>query len=158
MFDPHQISLRHRCRNPGCRSKLAAPVADAHQAFCCRACHASFYRTRCAVCKRDITTDPMTGEPRSRSAHRRYCGRKCRAAARFLRGPLGGYGGERSDFKKSSEIKGVFAPQTRPSLLSKELREAIAEIEIFGGREWRPVVSSGGVACGVSTWRPGVQP
>lgn len=73
-------------------------------------------------------------------------------------GAARGYGGERSDFKKSSEIKGVFAPQTRPSLLSKELREAIAEIEIFGGREWRPVVSSGGVACGVSTWRPGVQP
>jgi hypothetical protein len=48
------IELRHYCRNPRCRMKLAAPVENEHHAFCCRGCHSSFYRSRCLVCE-----DPM---------------------------------------------------------------------------------------------------
>ena len=29
----------------------------------------------------------------------------------------------------------------------------VIETEVFGGRNWRSIVSSGGVACEVSTWR-----
>jgi hypothetical protein len=159
MFDPNQISLRHRCRNPGCRIKLPAPVGDARQAFCCQPCHASFYRTRCVVCERDISVDPMTGERRSGSAHRRYCGRKCKAAAQFLSPPVGGYGGNPGDFKKPFKIKGENAPQTRPSLPPKSSGAGIAgppqviATEVFAGRNWRKVVSPDGVETEVSILR-----
>ena len=46
--------LRHRCRNPRCRSKLPAPVANAREAFCARGCHGAFYRARCLVCEGTI--------------------------------------------------------------------------------------------------------
>src|SRR5262249_51925707 len=42
---------RHYCRNLRCRSKLPAPVENEHHAFCCRGCHAGFYRSRCLVCE-----------------------------------------------------------------------------------------------------------
>jgi hypothetical protein len=46
--------LRHFCRNPLCRSKLKAPVANHREAFCARGCHTSFYRKRCLVCEREM--------------------------------------------------------------------------------------------------------
>jgi hypothetical protein len=46
--------LRHRCRNPHCRSKLKAPVENEHHAFCSKTCHAVFYRNRCQVCEEPI--------------------------------------------------------------------------------------------------------
>jgi hypothetical protein len=78
-------SARHFCRNPRCRSKLPAPVENHHHAFCCRGCHAQFYRARCLVCERDIDIDPMTGAKRGlRQSHRKFCGRKCSGeSARF---------------------------------------------------------------------------
>jgi len=78
--------LHHRCRNPRCKMKLPAPVENSRRAFCTRGCFNSFYRTKCRVCERDITLDPMSGQRRSLSAHRQFCGRKCKAeAARFPR-------------------------------------------------------------------------
>jgi hypothetical protein len=74
--------LRHRCRNPRCRTKLPAAVENARKAFCCRGCYESFYRNRCRVCERDISADPVSGERRNLTASRRkFCGRKCRAEA-----------------------------------------------------------------------------
>ena len=61
-------ALRHRCRNPHCRSKLSAPVENEHHAFCARGCHASFYRSRCMVCE-----EPMrrkTDSQRFKSGHK----------------------------------------------------------------------------------------
>jgi hypothetical protein len=46
---------RFYCRNPRCRSKLPAPVANPRDAFCARGCHASFYLRRCLVCEGPIT-------------------------------------------------------------------------------------------------------
>jgi hypothetical protein len=46
--------LRHYCRNPRCRSKLPAPVANEREAFCCRGCHSSFYRHRCLICEGEM--------------------------------------------------------------------------------------------------------
>jgi len=47
-------NLRHRCRNPQCRAKLPASVANAREAFCCCGCHSNFFRTRCRVCEAPI--------------------------------------------------------------------------------------------------------
>src|SRR5436190_4091048 len=43
--------LRHRCRNPRCRSKLTTPVANPREAFCTKGCRSSFYRKRCVICE-----------------------------------------------------------------------------------------------------------
>jgi hypothetical protein len=43
--------LRHRCRNPRCKMKLREPIDNLRSAFCCRGCHATFYRKRCLVCE-----------------------------------------------------------------------------------------------------------
>jgi hypothetical protein len=64
---------RHYCRNPRCRSKLPAPVANTHEAFCARGCFNSFYLHRCIVCERAIE-QPKRGK-------RLICKRaKCRNA------------------------------------------------------------------------------
>jgi hypothetical protein len=66
--------LRHRCRNPRCRLKLAEPVANEHLAFCTPGCHSSFYRRRCLVCEKDLPAGP---------AHRKTCkSAKCRSEYR----------------------------------------------------------------------------
>jgi hypothetical protein len=62
--------LRHRCRNPRCRMKLAAPVVNPHKAFCTPGCHSSFYLKRCVVCEND--------KPVGSTARRKLCRRpKC---------------------------------------------------------------------------------
>jgi hypothetical protein len=77
-------SERHFCRNLRCRTKLSVPVENHHHAFCASSCFDHFYRSRCLVCEKDITVDPMTGQRRRRSGHRKFCGRKCKAeAAKF---------------------------------------------------------------------------
>jgi hypothetical protein len=59
--------LRHRCRNPRCRAKLAEPVENKRSAFCCRGCHQQFYTKRCLACE----------QPMERTApNKRLCGRR----------------------------------------------------------------------------------
>ena len=53
--------LRHYCRNPKCRSKLPAPVANEREAFCARGCYSSFYLHRCRVCEKPIE-QPKRGQ------------------------------------------------------------------------------------------------
>jgi hypothetical protein len=65
---PEPDELRHYCRNPRCRSKLPAPVENAHRAFCARGCYKSFYRNRCRVCERDLRKTGKRGD-----AARMYC-------------------------------------------------------------------------------------
>jgi hypothetical protein len=63
---------RHYCRNPRCRSKLSAPIANLREAFCARGCHTSFYRKRCVVCE---------GPIERKSEHQKLCRKsKCRNA------------------------------------------------------------------------------
>jgi hypothetical protein len=72
-----QIDERHYCRNPKCRSKLAAPVSNPREAFCARGCHTSFYRHRCIACEK-----PMERKTESRQ----LCGRpKCNSQFRALK-------------------------------------------------------------------------
>jgi hypothetical protein len=64
--------LRHYCRNPRCRSKLPAPIANPREAFCARGCHGSFYRKRCLVCEASMER---------KTERQLICGkRKCRNA------------------------------------------------------------------------------
>src|SRR5262245_46449189 len=73
------MEVRHYCRNQRCRSKLKVPVDSKHH--CCQGCSDPFPLTRCRVCEKDITADPMSGERRKRLAKRLYCGRKCKHEA-----------------------------------------------------------------------------
>jgi hypothetical protein len=69
-----EIETRYYCRNPRCRSKLPAPVANVREAFCARGCHSSFNRKRCRVCE-----GPMA----RRTERQLICGkRRCRNALR----------------------------------------------------------------------------
>jgi hypothetical protein len=71
--------LRHHCRNPRCRTKLAMPVANQHRAFCTPGCHSSFYLKRCIVCEND--------KPAGSTARRIVCRRpKCESKYRQDRG------------------------------------------------------------------------
>jgi hypothetical protein len=71
------VALRHRCRNPKCRTNLPAPVESKHRAFCVRGCYERFYRNRCRVCERDLR------KKAGKDAGRRYCRppNKCRLDA-----------------------------------------------------------------------------
>ena len=70
--------VRHYCRNPKCRSKLKAPIANTRKAFCTRGCRERFYRFRCYVCEEK--------KPGRLDAH--TCGRrKCKNAIRSLKRP-----------------------------------------------------------------------
>ena len=81
--------LRHYCRNPHCRSKLAEPVSIEAHAFCARGCYDSYFLHRCAVCARRIEREG-TCRPCKRSTCRsefrrnrqRFEGTKWRLATR----------------------------------------------------------------------------
>jgi hypothetical protein len=74
-------TVRHYCRNPRCRSKLASPVENPRDAFCARGCHTQFYRSRCLVCER-----PME----RKSEKKKLCGRrKCENEFRTLKACFG---------------------------------------------------------------------
>jgi hypothetical protein len=112
-----QAAARQRCRNPNCRVKLSAPVENEHHAFCCQPCYEGFYRTRCCVCERDITIDPMSGERRNGSSHRKYCGRKCGAEARKFPWVYGPPPGSRATPKTSDISKGIWPHKRDPRCL-----------------------------------------
>ncbi len=67
--------LRHRCRNPKCRTKLKVPVENDRHAFCSAGCHGQFYFKRCIVCE--------NGLPTGSTVPRVICKRsKCKSALR----------------------------------------------------------------------------
>jgi hypothetical protein len=47
--------MKHYCRNPRCKMKLAEPVDNERRAFCTPSCHSSFYRRRCLVCEKELS-------------------------------------------------------------------------------------------------------
>jgi hypothetical protein len=82
MTDFIETALRHRCRNPRCRSKLPVPVSNSREAFCTKGCHGSFYLRRCLVCEKPIE--------RKRESQKVCRKAKCRSAWRAGSG-FGGY-------------------------------------------------------------------
>jgi hypothetical protein len=142
------VALRHRCRNLHCRMKLKAPVENERHAFCCRGCFNSFYRSRCLVCEKDISLDPLTGERRDRSSRRKFCGRKCKAeAVKFphtYQHPTKATTGSRS--ARFTGLKSAHKRILGPAY--------VLDAEVWGGRIWQPAISSGGVAIQRSRIRP----
>ena len=103
--------LRHCCRNPRCRMKLAQPVDNPRKAFCTPGCHASFYLSRCLVCE--------NAKPSGRS-DRKFCNRpKCRSEyhrnptlfCEKLPTPVNRTDSSRSARKSGTKI-GQFEPRT----------------------------------------------
>src|SRR5262245_48160906 len=71
MFDPLQVSVRYRCRNPRCGGKLPEPTDNRRGAFCCAGCHEHYFRNRCVVCEAKLPPGP---------SNRQICRRaQCRA-------------------------------------------------------------------------------
>jgi hypothetical protein len=105
--------LRHICRDPRCRSKLASPVTNEREAFCARGCHTRFYRSRCLACEQ-----PKTGK-------RQLCGRrKCISDLRALQrhNMLGRY-------HTSSAVESI---QKTPDFIG-------VKTALNPGRDWRQV-------------------
>jgi nuclear transport factor 2 (NTF2) superfamily protein len=48
------VAMKHYCRNPRCKMKLAEPVDNERQAFCTPGCQTTFYRNRCVVCEKGL--------------------------------------------------------------------------------------------------------
>jgi hypothetical protein len=69
--DP-ETRLRHRCRNLRCRCKLPIPTDNPRNAFCCRGCFNSYFRSLCLVCERPfkrVREDQHTcGKPKCKAA------------------------------------------------------------------------------------------
>ena len=59
---------RQRCRE--CQTKLPSPTSNDHHAFCCKGCHAAFYRQRCAVCETERVRRRLCYRLKCRSAYR----------------------------------------------------------------------------------------
>jgi hypothetical protein len=128
--------LRHMCRNPKCRSKLPAPVANEREAFCARGCHSGFYRKRCLVCEA-----PME----RRTEHQLVCGkRKCRSALQAGQG-FGRY------HAPSSVVSSLETP-TKPGIKSGDA----------GSRGWRiiagPELTPSQFHCATVADGPGLDP
>jgi hypothetical protein len=84
-----------------------------------------------------------------------YCSRICRERGkeRIRKASLGGdTGAPPNPPKKLNGANGLQGAKPRSSPPQNLLREVI-ETEVFAGRSWRPVLSSDGVSCEVSTLR-----
>jgi hypothetical protein len=135
-----EIETRYYCRNPRCRSKLPAPVANVREAFCARGCHSSFNRKRCRVCE-----GPMA----RRTERQLICGkRRCRNALR------GGQSLWRyhvsSDGIRASKTPDFIGPKVPLKPDRATLIRNAMQTEFFGGGKWREVVSPDGVRCYVT--------
>jgi hypothetical protein len=85
-----------------------------------------------------------------------YCSARCRELARerSRKAFLGqDTGAPANPLKKANGFK-VLRAQKNGSSIPQNLRQKVIETEIFGGREWRPGVSSGGVAYEAGKLRP----
>ena len=148
--------LRHHCRNPHCRMKLREPTDNLRSAFCCRGCHASYYRKRCLVCE---------GPFERVRDDQRTCGRrKCKGE--FRRHSVRFWG----EWLPNPQIPGetLSAPQNpikpgikthvegrrgwRNSSSPIHAPACVLDIEVFD-RRWEAATSSGGIEIEVARLR-----
>jgi hypothetical protein len=100
----------------------------------------------CARCGRTVSRQ---------SRQQKYCSAHCRELARerSRKAFLGqDTGAPANPPKKINGFKSLSAPKSGSSIALKAPRHVV-EAEVFGGRAWSPVISSGGVVCEVSTLR-----
>jgi hypothetical protein len=84
---PMTEPLRHMCRNPRCRKKLAKPVANEHLAFCTPGCFSSFYLKRCRVCEEPIHLAKRRPGPKRILCRKDECRLKYRRSPSLYNGP-----------------------------------------------------------------------
>jgi hypothetical protein len=145
--DAHNF-VRHRCRNPRCGAKLKAPVENSRDAFCCTGCFSVFYRNRCLVCEAALSEGPANRE----ICRRAKCRQELRKFPHLYRRPKNGERPPRNAHSTGPKI--VAKPGLGPRDWPRKPPREVIETEVFGGRSWRPVISSHGVSCEVSVLRP----
>jgi hypothetical protein len=134
--------LRHRCRNPHCRSKLPTPVSNPREAFCVRGCYESFHLKRCRVCEKRLEAKYRKVKPKNDGGHIRYvkvekssptCGsRDCKRRWRQKDNT-----GQFSAPKQATGYQG-----SQKSNLRKEVPAAQALFSAIRGPKWRQTVGS----------------
>jgi hypothetical protein len=91
-----------------------------------------------------------------------FCSTRCRKRANYAKAVAEGRFNPRmtrdaalgtQSHKKLNGHNNFDIAKSRSRTPQNLLREVI-ETEVFGGRSWRPVISSGGVSCEISTLRP----
>jgi hypothetical protein len=85
-----------------------------------------------------------------------YCSRVCRERGkeRVRKASLGGDTGAPPNPPKKLNGNNHFGAGKSRSSIPQNLWREVIETEVFAGRSWRPVISSDGVFCEVSTLRP----
>jgi hypothetical protein len=102
-----------------------------------------------------VTCDHCGRVVRRRSRQQRFCSDACRERGRersrkaFLSQDTGA---PTHPLKKVNGIS-VFGGRKSWSSTPPELLRKIVEVEVFAGRQWRPVISTDGVACEVAACR-----
>ena len=146
-----QSELRQRCRNLGCRARLKEPTDIPQYAFCTPFCWQQFYRRRCLVCEEPI---------RRRAEHqktciRRECKNELRRYPHLYQLRFGTQGSQNVVTPIRSADKTGLKMRLAAGQAGRIVGPAhVLAIEVFGGRDWRPAVSSGGVPIEVSRLRP----
>jgi hypothetical protein len=134
--------LRHRCRNPHCRSKLPTPVSNPREAFCVRGCYESFHLKRCRVCEKPLEAKYRKIKPKNDGDHTKYvkahnssrtCGsRDCKRRWRQKDNT-----GRFSAPKQATGYQG-----SQKSNLRKETPAAQALFSAIRGPKWRQTIGS----------------
>jgi hypothetical protein len=163
------VELRHRCRNPHCRSKLPEPVSNERDAFCCRGCYESFYLHRCRVCEKSLEAKYRTVKPKKDGGHIRYvkvenssptcgstdCKRRWRQkdnTGRFSapKQPSGYQGSQESNLHKETP-----AAQALFSAIKRPRWRQIAGSPLTPNQFHCATVPDGEIVDGVPTWQDG---
>ena len=157
-MDVH-AEFRHYCRNPKCRMKLKQPVANPVNAFCCRGCEGSFYRSRCVVCEKPLErkteSQLLCGRRQCRNAYRsnprKYQPKWAKPTANGVEGyhgPSAGFDPLKNPINTGVETcvttdrpwRVVVGPQPSPSTLHFATiggKEAIKANDRANARHWR---------------------
>ena len=141
-----QTSLRVRCRNQRCRSKLPIPTDNDHKAFCSRFCYDQFYHLKCVVCEKPVAKRPRGKTPKW--CIRRQCRldyNRYREAFEFKPHSHCQNSGLTQEVPVSQGAKGLSgAPEDIYRGGIKGPRSAV-EAHITHAHNWDPVISSDGV-------------
>jgi hypothetical protein len=140
--------VQHYCRNPKCRSKLPAPVANEREAFCTKGCHGSVCRRRCLVCERPLERkredQKICKKTKCRRAWRAGSGFGCYAISSNAK-----LASKSADFIGSPEAPGAdprWQPIAGPSLSAIELcfatvggKDVVEAANWTNRKHWREV-------------------
>jgi hypothetical protein len=143
--------LRHHCRNPRCRMKLREPTDNLRSAFCCRGCHATFYRKRCLVCEAPferVREDQRTcGRRKCKGEFRRH---SVRVWGKWLPVPGETLSAPQNPIKPGTKTRA----ESRRGYSSSPIHgpACVLDIEVFD-RRWETATSSDGIEIEVARLR-----